>query len=255
MSENKTGKYLKYAIGEIVLVVIGILIALQINTWNQKRLNSDLEKEYINRLTEDLKEDKAIIDAVIKYKMQVKLHAKNAVKVFENSSDKNPNSLDNLIDLYQASQLSDPSGAMSTYKELISSGQINLLKNKGLKTDIIRYFEWNWSETTVLQLPNHYRDNLRGKMPDDIQTEIRENCDDIYVKIRKSIEVQLPTYCTINLDEAYALTVVNKLGADESLKKDLRLLLSNLEATIKSLNSAKDEISNVLYQLESNGYD
>ena len=38
MEQNKTGKYLKYAIGEIVLVVIGILIALQINTWNQHRI-------------------------------------------------------------------------------------------------------------------------------------------------------------------------------------------------------------------------
>ena len=37
MEENKTGKYLKYAIGEIVLVVIGILIALQINNWNEER--------------------------------------------------------------------------------------------------------------------------------------------------------------------------------------------------------------------------
>ena len=35
--ENKTSKYLKYAIGEIVLVVIGILIALQINNWNEDR--------------------------------------------------------------------------------------------------------------------------------------------------------------------------------------------------------------------------
>ena len=36
MEKNKTGKYLKYAIGEIVLVVIGILIALQINNWNER---------------------------------------------------------------------------------------------------------------------------------------------------------------------------------------------------------------------------
>ena len=35
--ENKTGKYLKYAVGEIVLVVIGILIALQVNNWNENR--------------------------------------------------------------------------------------------------------------------------------------------------------------------------------------------------------------------------
>ena len=37
LMENKTGKYLKYAIGEIVLVVIGILIALSINNWNENR--------------------------------------------------------------------------------------------------------------------------------------------------------------------------------------------------------------------------
>ena len=37
LSEGKTGKYFKYAIGEIVLVVIGILIALQINNWNEGR--------------------------------------------------------------------------------------------------------------------------------------------------------------------------------------------------------------------------
>jgi len=37
LEDNKTGKYFKYAIGEIVLVVIGILIALQINNWNENR--------------------------------------------------------------------------------------------------------------------------------------------------------------------------------------------------------------------------
>ncbi len=37
LSEGKTGKYLKYAIGEIILIVIGILIALQINNWNEAR--------------------------------------------------------------------------------------------------------------------------------------------------------------------------------------------------------------------------
>ena len=48
--ENKTGKYLKYAIGEIVLVVIGILIALQINNWNENRKEKQQEKAILYQL-------------------------------------------------------------------------------------------------------------------------------------------------------------------------------------------------------------
>ena len=58
MEKNKTGKYLKYAIGEIVLVMIGILLALQINNWNQNQKETSLEldilKEVRNGLTTDL---------------------------------------------------------------------------------------------------------------------------------------------------------------------------------------------------------
>ena len=48
--ENKTGKYFKYAIGEILLVVIGILFALQINQWNENRK----ENNALKTLTENL---------------------------------------------------------------------------------------------------------------------------------------------------------------------------------------------------------
>lgn len=54
MSENKTGKYLKYAIGEIVLVVIGILIALQINNWNEERKAKINENALYSRMITDL---------------------------------------------------------------------------------------------------------------------------------------------------------------------------------------------------------
>jgi hypothetical protein len=53
LSEGKTGKYLKYAIGEIVLVVIGILIALQINNWNEQRKDKIKEQGLLNQLQED----------------------------------------------------------------------------------------------------------------------------------------------------------------------------------------------------------
>ena len=54
MEKNKTGKYFKYAIGEIVLVVIGILIALSINNWNEVRKDKIKSYSYLQRLNEDL---------------------------------------------------------------------------------------------------------------------------------------------------------------------------------------------------------
>ena len=55
MEKNKTGKYFKYAIGEIILVVIGILIALQVNNWNNERLKSERNQELLIKLTKELK--------------------------------------------------------------------------------------------------------------------------------------------------------------------------------------------------------
>jgi len=56
-NNNKSLQYLKYAIGEIVLVVIGILIALSINNWNDERINKGTERDYINRLINEVKKD------------------------------------------------------------------------------------------------------------------------------------------------------------------------------------------------------
>ena len=52
--DNKPMKYMRYAIGEIVLVVIGILIALQINTWNQNRITKLKEKKTLIQLVRNL---------------------------------------------------------------------------------------------------------------------------------------------------------------------------------------------------------
>ena len=54
MEHNKTGKYLKYAVGEIVLVVIGILIALSINNWNQQRLDDKEEQRVLSSIIQDI---------------------------------------------------------------------------------------------------------------------------------------------------------------------------------------------------------
>ena len=58
---NKTGKYLKYAIGEIILVMIGILLALQVSHWNNESADRKLEKRYLSELILDLQTDSLVI--------------------------------------------------------------------------------------------------------------------------------------------------------------------------------------------------
>jgi hypothetical protein len=56
-SENKVMAYLRYAIGEIILVVIGILIALQVNNWNERRKDSKFEHEILALIDQNLEQD------------------------------------------------------------------------------------------------------------------------------------------------------------------------------------------------------
>jgi hypothetical protein len=57
MEKNKVTTYILYAIGEIVLVVIGILIAVSINNWNTQTKTNDLEMRFLSDLIKDLSLD------------------------------------------------------------------------------------------------------------------------------------------------------------------------------------------------------
>jgi len=64
LMENKTSKYFKYALGEIILVVIGILIALQINNWNQQRQNQQKEQSILRQIHKDFRSNKIQLDSI-----------------------------------------------------------------------------------------------------------------------------------------------------------------------------------------------
>jgi len=98
LSEGKTSKYFKYAIGEIILVVIGILIALQINNWNEKRKSDNILENYYHQIITDLATDYNRIhydlyvlekDYIAKYNEFVKnLPTQNSAKAIILSSQK-----------------------------------------------------------------------------------------------------------------------------------------------------------------------
>jgi len=137
MEQNKTGKYLKYAIGEILLVVIGILIAISINNWNENRKNKLTESEYYCRLLADFELDRKNIFQLYKesdYKIETS--KKLLLELKNKNKDKSY-----LIDGYiQALRTNVFIPSKVTITDIVSSGKLNLLTNDSLKNSLIRYY-------------------------------------------------------------------------------------------------------------------
>ncbi len=83
LSEGKTGQYLKYALGEIVLVVIGILIALAINNWNQNRSNTALANLHLKTVSQNIKEDLVQLNYMHKFTDTTLTYSKKLTKQFQ----------------------------------------------------------------------------------------------------------------------------------------------------------------------------
>ncbi|MDT0559137.1 DUF6090 family protein [Ichthyenterobacterium sp. W332] len=136
---NKMGKYLKYAIGEIILVMIGILLALQVNNWNNNRLEDKEEKDVIAKLHADFKENKKTLKQFL---LDINGTCKSQQRVMNliGSSKKelNKHNLDSI--LYECFGSSEMAFADNTIKNIMQSGKLNLLKNENI-TDLL--YKWN----------------------------------------------------------------------------------------------------------------
>ena len=122
LKEGKNTKYFKYAIGEIVLVVIGILIALSINTWNENRKNENEARFQLSKLKDNLKADKAQIKMVIDLDSAYIDNLVYCVKVLSNDVDATKEEfIDRFQDMLNTNSFNPIRG---TFDGLISSGKI-----------------------------------------------------------------------------------------------------------------------------------
>jgi hypothetical protein len=145
LTENKFGKYLTYAIGEIILVVIGILIALSINNWNENKKSENQLNNIYNEVETNLKSDLLNIDYVIKQYEQLELRLEKIIKGeysiipldsinANNYSDFIPSQRD--INNFISFEIQDKGiGLIKTYNDFNTSG------NKDLTNEIIQFYK------------------------------------------------------------------------------------------------------------------
>ena len=138
LTQNKVSKYLFYAIGEIVLVVIGILIALQINTWNEKQKNKNQVKSYAQKLILDLNQD--IQDVKwIKWQADVAyVRLDSLVNYTRHLSIDDSKNLD-LFVLTNNARYRPYSWNRASHEELKSTGILNYFNNDSLVNLLVKY--------------------------------------------------------------------------------------------------------------------
>ena len=138
METGKTGKYFKYAIGEIVLVVIGILIAIQLNEWRNDSANNKQKKIVMQALQLEFEANQRQLDTVLYYIEKVQEYYPTAVKMIKNPEG-NYSTLDISKVIKNISYTWSFNPSNGALRSAISSSQIHLLKNNRL---IELLFSW-----------------------------------------------------------------------------------------------------------------
>jgi hypothetical protein len=134
LSEGKTGKYLKYAIGEIILVVIGILIALSINNWNDQRNQKLAQTQQLKSIKSELILGQKNLDIILQ---RIDMHSNNIDSLIIMMRDSMPNSFKVSGELLGSTimwRTTDVS--INTLNSMIASGTLNQLTNEELRVKL-----------------------------------------------------------------------------------------------------------------------
>ena len=185
MSENKTGRYFKYAIGEIILVVIGILIALQINNWNEKRKSISKENDMLSKLVLNLK-----IDSTYFYDQAEEIKTINDVynelyeigvkgKIVDSVADRND--VRRLLRYHPITKENDPFLA-------------NKISNETIRESVLTYFRMltdldvSYSEFADV-IRNRMRLHLSKNNIHDLAFQFEKDHSDYFIKNHELIEL------------------------------------------------------------------
>lgn len=135
-----TRKYILYAAGEIFLIVIGVLLALQLNNWNNVRIMRIQEKQVLVRLNEELESSLrriSLFERAVKRKEQALID----VEPYLNGKPvEDPEAFIKMVVVASAFGWEQPVMEQTTFEEILSSGKLSLIRDINLRLSITRFF-------------------------------------------------------------------------------------------------------------------
>ena len=131
MSENKVTTYLLYAVGEIVLVVVGILIAVSIDNWNTEKSNRQKEIQYLKNIRLDLQKDLLSLDTLSRFRNDKAVRCRLLIEYMDGKSIHDLTEVTFAISTSIWEQHFIPNN--TTFTELANSGNLSLISNDSIK--------------------------------------------------------------------------------------------------------------------------
>ena len=226
LSEGKTINYLKYAFGEIILVMIGILLALRVNNWNQDRINKKSEYKYLEDIKKEIQSNNYVLQTYIKNRLPVKIEGLLAAKKYneENIEIKDTLAFLNLVS--KGGMITSGFDILSrnTFDELVSTGNFQLIPEDSIKTTIKNYY-WSLEADNITTKKyksdiTNFTSSLRPWNP--AKPDYISNFDRKEMMIAiKSVEYRK----IVNRELSFAYDLQDKIdGIDKRASKTIRLL-------------------------------
>jgi len=164
--ENRFNKYVLYAIGEIILVVIGILIALQINNWNNKNQQEKLEIKYLNEIKSNLKSDIADINFNLAFNKS-KLQSNKIILNYLDGKINYPDSLEfHLSNIFFTTRTL---ANMSAYENLKSRG-LEIISNDSLRKRITKLYEFDFYNAIDFEAKDDHQFQYQILIPEVVKS-------------------------------------------------------------------------------------
>ena len=230
--ENQMGKYFKYAIGEIILVMIGILLALQVNDWNTKRLLQSKEQVYLKQIRISLNNDLERIKEVKEFNAEKASYIDSTFIVLEQSS--NPEKYMPLISNYLfvmgEFNVFEPNNI--AFENMIASENIDLITNMELRKNLSLYYQRNFVNSTQERIKEQTR-----RFVDDITPKITSRQ---FAKKFTKHDSHLP-----DISET-------KIHSDQQVYGHLLIMILNIDNQNELLETTTEDIKRLLDLIDNN---
>lgn len=232
LRENKMGKYFKYAIGEIILVMIGILLALQVNNWNTKRLLKSKEQVYLKQIRISLNNDLENIKNVKEFNALKASKIDSTFMVLEQTS--NPEKYvpvtTNYTDVLFEFNVFNPNNI--AFENMIAAENIDLITNIELRKNLSLYYKRDFVNTTQ----------------ERIKETTRQFADYTSLKaMNRQLAKQLTTYDSHLPDISEV-----KIHSDQQFYAHLIIMIATMDSQNELLDTTTEDIKRLLDLIDNN---